>query len=158
MENKSTFEEVLNRDGRLVYTNVGVSMRPLIREGRDVMIIDRCDPSSLKKYDVVLFVRENVTGRGKYVLHRIIKLLPDGCFYIVGDNTTGGETVKSAQILGVLTGIVRGEKSVDLGGFKYRAYIALWCAPYHLRFALLHIKHFLSYAFSAVLYKLKIRR
>ena len=158
MENKQSFEEVLNRDGRLVYTNVGVSMLPLIREGRDVMIIEKRDISAVKKYDAVLYRRDNFSGRGRYVLHRIVKILPDGSYYIVGDNATSGETVNAGQILGVLTGINRGGRQVSLTGFKHRAYVALWCAPYHLRFAILHIKHFLSYLFGAVLYKLKIRR
>ena len=158
MEGKLSFEDVLNRDGRLVYTNVGVSMSPLIREGRDVLIIEKCNTSAPKKYDAVLFKRDNVKGRGEYVLHRIVKILPDNNFYIVGDNDTTGEIVNINQILGVLTGIHRGEKQVDFTSLKYRAYIYLWCAPYHLKFAVLHIKHFVSYAFSAVLYKLKIRR
>ena len=34
------FEDVIERDGRLVYTNVGDSMRPLIRQDRDILIIE----------------------------------------------------------------------------------------------------------------------
>lgn len=158
MEGKLSFEDVLNRDGRLVYTNVGVSMLPLIREGRDILVIEKCNASALKKYDAVLFKRENVKGRGEYVLHRIVKILPDNRFYIVGDHDTIGEAVHKSQILGVLTGIHRGEKTISFTSFKYRAYIYLWCAPYHLRFALLRIKRFIAYAFGAVLYKLRIRR
>ena len=37
----TTFEEVINRDGRLVFTNAGTSMRPLIKQGRDVLIIEK---------------------------------------------------------------------------------------------------------------------
>ena len=36
------FEDVIERDGRLVYTNVGDSMRPLIRQDRDILIMFRC--------------------------------------------------------------------------------------------------------------------
>ena len=39
----SSFEEVLGRDGRLVYYNVGDSMMPLIRPGRDLLVIEGCD-------------------------------------------------------------------------------------------------------------------
>lgn len=35
------FEDVIERDGRLVYTNVGDSMRPLIRQDRDILIIEK---------------------------------------------------------------------------------------------------------------------
>ncbi|MBR4910504.1 MAG: S24/S26 family peptidase [Clostridia bacterium] len=158
MENKQSFEEVLLRDGRLIYTNVGVSMLPLIHEGRDIIVIEKRDISKLKRYDVVLFKRENVKGRGEYVLHRIIKKLPGNVFYIVGDNCTKGEKVHADQILGVLTAVKQGGKDVDLKGFRYRAYVYLWCAPYHLRFLILHIKHFFKYAAGAIAYKLRIKK
>ncbi|MBR4172782.1 MAG: S24/S26 family peptidase, partial [Clostridia bacterium] len=85
MENeKTTFERELNESGAIVYTNVGVSMLPLIRENRDILIIKKAE--KLKKYDVVLFKRRNVKGRGEYVLHRIVKILGDDKFFIAGDN------------------------------------------------------------------------
>ena len=39
--NNSTFEDMIRRDGRLIYTNVGDSMLPLIREGKDLLIIEK---------------------------------------------------------------------------------------------------------------------
>ena len=158
MDKNASFEEVLDRDGRLVYTNVGISMLPLIREGRDVMIIEKRDASAVKKYDAVLFRRENVRGRGEYVLHRILKILPNGDLFIAGDNCTVGEIVKPSQILGVLSGIKRGDKPFNFSGFKYKSYVALWCAPYHLRFFILRIKRFFRRCVRAVLCKLGIWR
>lgn len=43
-----TFEEVLERDGKLVYTNKGVSMMPLLRQDQDLLVIEKCNPTSLK--------------------------------------------------------------------------------------------------------------
>ena len=63
--NKSTFENEINRSGKLVYTNVGDSMKPLIRQGKDLLIIEKAD-GRLKKYDVPLYRRDS----GQYVLHR----------------------------------------------------------------------------------------
>lgn len=143
-ENELTFEEVLKRDGKLVYTNVGFSMRPLIREGRDVLIIEKCDASTLKKYDVVLFRRQNVKGRGEYVLHRILKILPDNKFWIVGDNCTEGEIVDDSMILGILKGMNRGKKAVDFNGIRYRLYLLFWCKPYPLRIFFLKVRNFLK--------------
>lgn len=157
-EKKLTFAEVLSRYGRLVYTNVGVSMMPLIREGKDVLIIEKCDTASLKKYDVVLFRRKNVKGRGEYVLHRIIKILPDGKFWIVGDNCSEGETVEADMILGILTGMKRDKKSIDFNGIRYRLYVLLWCAPYRLRFFVLKTKRFIKYVSGAACSKLNIKR
>ncbi|MBR7070872.1 MAG: S26 family signal peptidase [Clostridia bacterium] len=157
-ENISTFEEVLNRDGRLIYTNVGISMLPLICEGRDVLTIEKCDTSSLKKYDVVLFRRKNVKGRGKYILHRIIKFLPGNRFWIVGDNCAEGETVDADMILGVLKGIYRNNKLVNFNGIGYRCYVCFWCAPYPLRFILIKAKAFFIRGIRAVAHKLTYKR
>ena len=154
MGKSTTFEEELEKSGFLVYTNVGVSMRPLIREGRDVLTIRKADPEKLGRYDVVLFRRDGVKGRGRYVLHRILKLLPDGRLWIVGDNCTSGETVDAAQVLGVLELLRRGQKTVKLSGFAYKAYVYLWCAPYHLRFFALRAKNAVRYIVGAVKYKL----
>lgn len=152
-----TFEEVLERDGRLVYTNVGVSMLPLIREGKDVLMIEKCDVLTLKKYDVVLFRRKNIIGRGEYVLHRILKVFSHNRFWIVGDNCTEGEIVDSDMILGVLKGLSRDNKSVNLNGIRYRLYVLFWCAPYRLRFLYIKSKRFIKRLLGAVAYKLKIK-
>lgn len=150
-----TFEDVLNRDGRLVYTNVGVSMLPLIHEGRDVLIIEKRTPSEIKKYDVVLFMRRGIEGRGRYVLHRVLKILPDNQFWIVGDNCIEGETVDADAVLGVLKTVTRGKKSVDFSSVVYRLYVRLWCAPYRLRFFVLRSHRFVKGILRAAVSKLK---
>ena len=54
----SSFEEMIEKEGRLIYSSVGDSMLPLIREGRDIVIIGRCS-GRLKKYDVPLYRRDS---------------------------------------------------------------------------------------------------
>ena len=76
----TTFEEELERSGKLAYTNVGVSMLPLIRQEKDVMVIEKAD--TYRPLDAVLFRRKGVTGRGAYVLHRILKIMPDGRYWL----------------------------------------------------------------------------
>lgn len=139
---KTTFEEELGRSGKLLYTNVGVSMRPLLREGRDVMVIERAE--DFRTLDAVLFRRPGVSGRGAYVLHRILKVLPNGNYWIVGDNCIEGETVAKENVLGVLTGVMRGGKLLRVTDFRYRLYVRLWCAPYRLRFFVLRAKGWLK--------------
>lgn len=135
-----TFEEELSRSGKVVYTNVGVSMMPLLREGRDIMVIHKADTSKLRKYDAVLFRRPGVKGRGAYVLHRILKVLPDGLYWIVGDNCTSGEKVPKKDILGILTQVNRdGKKTVNITDFSYKMYVLFWCKPYHIRFFILRL-------------------
>ncbi len=138
----TSYEEMLNTTGFLVWKTVGVSMRPLIREGQDTVIIQKRGEGRCKKYDVVLFIRPNTEGRGQYVLHRILKVLPDGTYWIVGDNCLGGEIVREENILGVLTAVNRRGKKLAVTDFRYRAYVRLWCAPYPIRFFILRYKHY----------------
>jgi hypothetical protein len=148
MAQKVTFEEELARSGKLVYTNVGVSMMPLLREGRDVMLIEACDESMLHCYDAVLFKRHGVSGRGAYVLHRILKVLPGGKYWIVGDNCITGEVVDGKDILGILTQVQRGGKKIIRNtDFSYRMYVFFWCRPYHLRFFILRCGRFIRRGF-----------
>ncbi|GEM_PF-295704 len=141
----TTFEEVLNSTGKLLYKNVGVSMMPLIREGKDIMIIEKEPLNNLKKLDAVLFTRPGVIGRGAYVLHRILKVNKDGTYWIVGDHCFGGETVKRENIIGVLTGVVRDGKTISINDKNYKFYVHLWCDLYPIRFIILRIKYFFKY-------------
>lgn len=137
MNNTVTFEQELDRHGSIVFTNVGVSMMPLIRQGKDLMVIEKRPSERLKRLDAVLFKRPN----GQYILHRIIRVLPDG-YFIVGDNCIGGEYVREEQVLGILTAVVRDGKQVSMDDFGYRVYVRLWCAPYRLRGLILRLIHF----------------
>lgn len=136
-----TFEDQLNRTGTLIYTNKGVSMMPLLRENRDIMVIEKIDGRDCRKLDAVLFRRLGVDGRDAYVLHRILKKLPDGNFWIVGDNCISGEIVSPEQILGILTDVIRDGKSVNFQKLSYRCYVRFWCAPYRMRFFILRVRN-----------------
>ena len=135
---ETSFEQELERSGYIMYTNVGISMLPLLREKRDVMRIER---RPWKRWDAVLFRRPGVVGRGRYIVHRILRVGPDGSCWIVGDNLTEGEWVRPEDILGVLTGVYRDGKMLELNDFGYRLYVALWCRPWPLRFAVLRLRN-----------------
>ena len=79
MTNTSTFEEELERNGILIYTNRGDSMMPLLRENRDLIHIRRVN-GRCRKYDVPLYKRDS----GQYVLHRILKVRKND-YVICGD-------------------------------------------------------------------------
>lgn len=97
----SSFEEVIAEKGRLVYTNVGDSMYPLIKP-RDLLIIDAVT-RPLRLWDVPLYKRDS----GQYVLHRIVKI-KNGSYVMCGDNRCTLEYgITDRHIIGVLTGIVR---------------------------------------------------
>ena len=100
----STFEEILSKDGKLVYKTKGVSMNPMLYQNRDLVVIVP-NKERLKKYDVALY------RRGKsYVLHRVIEVNDDGTYLIRGDNTYSDEIVPDSAVLGVITGIHTGHE------------------------------------------------
>lgn len=133
--NKSSFEEELDKKGILVYTNKGNSMYPLIRQGKDVLIIKKCN-TRLKKMDVPLYKREN----GQYVLHRIVKVNSND-YVIRGDNTYSNETgVRDEQILGVLSGVIRDGKEISVNSLSYKIYSYFWYYTYYLRKLIIKIK------------------
>ena len=130
----STFEQEIQRTGKLIYTNVGDSMMPLIRQDKDLLIIEKVS-GRLKKYDVPLYRRDN----GKYVLHRILKVREQD-YVICGDNRWCKEYgITDRHIIGVLTGIVRNGKTISVTDKKYLLYVHLWCDFFPVRALLVHI-------------------
>lgn len=114
----NSFEDILESEGRLVYTNVGTSMMPLLRQRRDLMVIEKKGPERLHWLDVPLFKRDD----GKYVLHRVLWVRKND-YIICGDNQWRPETgITDRHILGVLTHVDRDGKTLDMRSRKMRLY------------------------------------
>ena len=130
---KSTFEEQLEKNGKLIYTNVGDSMMPLIRQGRDLLIIEPVR-GRLKKYDVPLYKRDS----GQYVLHRILKVRRND-YVICGDNRWAKESgITDRHIIGVLTAVICNGREVSVNSRKYKLYVHIWCDLFPVRAFILH--------------------
>ncbi len=128
----STFEEEIQRTGELVYTNVGYSMMPLIRQHRDLVVIKK-PQGRCRKYDVPLYKRAD----GKYILHRILAVRPQD-YVIRGDNCWKKEYgITDSQIVGVLSAVVRDGKTIPVTDWRYQAYARLWHASFPARAAFL---------------------
>ena len=121
-----SFEEYLAEEGKLVYKTRGVSMEPMLRQNRDLVVIEVPD-GRLKRYDVAFYRR-----REAYVLHRVIRVTEDG-YRIRGDNTYSIEIVPESDIIGVLTGFCRKGKEYTTDNRAYRRYVRFWCAIYPIR-------------------------
>ena len=130
----SSFEEILARDGKLIYTNVGDSMLPLIREGHDLLVIEPVQ-GRLKKYDVPLYRRDS----GQYVLHRILRVRTRD-YVLCGDNRWHRETgITDRQIIGRLAAVIRNGKEIPVTAPLYRLYVHLWCDLFPVRALLLRL-------------------
>lgn len=133
----STFEEQLAKNGKLIYTNKGDSMMPLIKQDRDLLIIEPVH-GRLKKYDVPLYKRDS----GQYVLHRILKVRKND-YVICGDNRWVKEYgIRDRHIIGVLTAVVRNGKEISVNDWKYKLYVHLWCDFFPVRELVLKAKAF----------------
>lgn len=133
------FEQTLQTEGVLFYRIEGVSMQPMLRQKRDTVVI-RPPQGRLHRLDVALYRRNN----GKYVMHRIVRVLPDG-YVIRGDNCFFDETdITDREIIGVLTAFVRKGKEHAATDRLYRLYARLWVRFYPLRRVLHVCKGFLT--------------
>ena len=113
----------------------GRSMRPMLREGKDTVILTKIS-APLKLYDIPLYQRED----GSFVLHRILSMGEAG-YTCIGDNQFAPETgIKEEQMLAVLTAFRRGKKLVKVTSPLYRLYRWIWCLSRPLRFFLFRVK------------------
>ena len=107
-------------------------MLPLIRQGRDLLVIERAQ-GRLKKYDVPLYRRDS----GQYVLHRVLKVRKQD-YVICGDNRWSKEYgITDRHILGVLTAVLRDGKELSVKDWRYRIYVHFWCDLFPIRAFLL---------------------
>ena len=124
---KTNIKELLEKDGTYVGLTEGVSMRPMIVSGRDVVVIEK-KTQRLKEMDVALYMRKDKD----YVLHRVIKVVEKG-YIIRGDNCYSDERVKEEDVIGVLTQYFHKETPVDLTSKKYLRYVKRRIKNYKIR-------------------------
>ena len=123
-------EELLKTQDEVMSLTRGTSMRPLLRQGRDIVVIKR-PQFPLKVGDVPLY---KVKSRKELVLHRILKVNPDGSYIIRGDNLFAKEHVLESQIVGIMKAFYREGKYCDCEkSRKYKLYIFLNRVSYPVR-------------------------
>ncbi len=130
-ESKMNADKALEISDEVSILTSGISMRPMLREHKDIVIIERVK-RKLKKNDVPLYRRANCD---KLVLHRIIKVTDNG-YVIRGDNLFVNEyEVTDEDIVGVLKAFYRNGKYYDCATSKaYHTYIILNRMGYPFRY------------------------
>ena len=98
----------------------GISMLPMLKEGRDAVTLS---PATfpLRKYDLILYIRDN----GTYVLHRIVKT---GEYYsCIGDNQfITEEDIRNDQIIAVVSSFNRKGREYSVKTPVYLFYCRFW--------------------------------
>ncbi len=127
-------EEELKAHGKYICKTEGTSMMPMLKQGRDrVIIVPPTFP--LKKYDIPVYRRDD-----HYTMHRIIKIKKDGRYIICGDNRVNFEyDIIEKQVIGVLAAYMRGDEYIELNDEKYLHYVKKLGRRYPIRW----IKNFL---------------
>ena len=128
-------QEQIENGGEVKFSPKGISMLPLIKEGRDSVILKKA-PDHLKKYDVVLYRRAN----GDFVLHRVVGVKKD-CYIMCGDNQYSYEkNVSKDSILAIMTGLWQGDKYISVEDAEYISYSKKIVRKQHIRYNILRIK------------------
>ena len=104
----------------VVISPKGISMLPMLRQGRDTVTLSPVK-KPLKKYDIPLYRRVD----GAYILHRIVSTKSG--YVMVGDNQFALEKgITDEQIIAVVTSFNRGGKEYSVNGFCYKFYCRFW--------------------------------
>ena len=113
MPSQIKFEEVLEKDNELFFTNVGYSMYPLIRQREDILHIVK--KGTYKKGDIILYKSDI----DHYVLHRILKIKKDKIITAGDHNYRKDQPITKEQVLGKLVSIKKKDgKEIDLAKDK----------------------------------------
>ncbi len=130
-----SYEELVKK-GHLIVSPKGESMWPLIKTGRDTVLIEKTE-GRLKKYDIPLY-KDKI---GRYIVHRVIKVTEDG-YVICGDGVYYREyDVKDEDILGVVKGIYRKEKYISAESPLLKIYSRIWVGIIFMRKPIIIFKH-----------------
>ncbi|MCL1867475.1 MAG: S24/S26 family peptidase [Paludibacter sp.] len=117
----SEIEKILSAGENVSITVKGRSMTPLLRSGRDVVVLSSADEKSLAVGQIVLF-RYN----DRHLLHRIIKIDAEK-LVIQGDGVRSTEIATRADVIGVVVAIIRKSgKKITLPNRWENLYFRLW--------------------------------
>ena len=107
----------------------GSSMYPFLINEKSIVYIRKPASRSFKRGQILLFARHD----GSYVLHRVLKVLPDGTLVMNGDSQSWTERIPNIAVVAVVTKFVRKKHAVRVNSSGYRALTAIWMALLPIR-------------------------
>ncbi len=131
--------ELLAQGQSVSLTVTGESMSPFLRHGRDQIRLAAVTAPP-QRGDMVFFRRRN----GQYIMHRVLRRMPDGNYAIIGDGQQQVESpIAPEQIFAVVTQVCR--KGVRLGpeSFWWRLFAGPWLTLLPLRPVLRRMARFI---------------
>lgn len=151
MADTATYESYLATGEKLISPFKGTSMMPLLKQGRDVFIVEGKGAGRCQKGDVVLYRRPPAS----YVLHRVVAVRETD-YVILGDNCVRREYgITDGDILGVMTGYIRKGREHSITERPYRAYSFLWMHTEGLRVLYFRLRGFAARVYRRIFPKQK---
>ena len=116
-------ERLLTESDEVTITIRGNSMRPMLRDGRDGVVLRRYDGESVRVGDVLLF-----RYRAGYVLHRVIKIENEQITFAGDGNYKIYEQAQRSEIVARMVAYVRDGRRVECKDREWQRYSRLWMA------------------------------
>lgn len=135
--------QMLDEGKDVDFTVTGNSMWPLLKHGRDRVVLTSCGAEDIRKGDVILF--EALPS--KFLLHRVTRV-SHSCFETTGDyNTFRDGSFPKSCVIGKAVRITRKGRTYESASALMRFYSATWMGLFPLRKPLLGFLRFLSRIF-----------
>ena len=136
--------EVIDSGGEFRLFPRGTSMLPLLREGKDSVILTA--PSVPRRLQVYFYRRAD----GSFVLHRCMQIERDGTLVFCGDNQLSLERgIPPTALIAQMSAFYREDHRVSTAQFRYR----LWVRLHSVR-----LLRYLSFYFRRLFQKLFARK
>ena len=121
--------ELLAQGQSVSLTVTGESMSPFLRHGRDQIRLAAVTAPP-QRGDMVFFRRRN----GQYIMHRVLRRMPDGNYAIIGDGQQQVESpIAPEQIFAVVTQVCRKGGWLGPESFWWRFFAGPWLTLLPLR-------------------------
>ena len=114
--------EILASGGYVSLVVSGSSMRPFLKDGRDIVCLRTCTEKDLRSGQILLFKRPD----RPLILHRIRRVLSDGRLIMNGDAQTWCETISFDQVIAVVSSVERKGHHISSNCIWFRLWSLLW--------------------------------
>lgn len=116
-------KEQLENGKTVSFVPKGNSMRPMLRDGEDMVLLKKPE-GRLRLFDVAFYFRRET---GKYVIHRVVGFKKDGSYVMLGDNNITKEyNIFPEDIIAVVTAFYRKGKMHTVTDVSYKIYCDFW--------------------------------
>ena len=125
----SAIDKLLAEGRQAAFTVTGMSMWPFLCHGRDQVIVEACQPDTLRRGDIVLLQ----THLGNYLLHRITRKTGDGVVTTGDGNCFRDGEFSFSRIRAKVVSLVRNGKVIECSGWKWKVISQIWMALFPVR-------------------------